>query len=101
MYGVPRGVFSVPAVGGDERLVLEDASSPEALPDGTILVVKMNEKRLPQIYRFWPETGRLQAYPATIPLQTLDMFSIMRTFRDGREAVFRGRSGDQPDADAN
>ncbi|HQQ76667.1 MAG TPA: protein kinase, partial [Thermoanaerobaculia bacterium] len=62
--GVPRGVFSVPAVGGEERLVLEDARSPEVLADGSLLVHRLNEKRQPQLYRFWPDGGRLQAYTA-------------------------------------
>jgi serine/threonine protein kinase len=29
---IPRGIFSVPPLGGEERTVLEDAQSPEALP---------------------------------------------------------------------
>src|SRR5262249_868664 len=33
---VPRGIFAVPALGGEEHLVLEDAQSPEALPDGSL-----------------------------------------------------------------
>src|SRR5262249_37674258 len=53
----PRGVFSVSALGGDERLVLDDARSPEVLPDGSLLVVRTNTNSQNQIYRFWPETG--------------------------------------------
>jgi len=32
---VPRGIFSVPALGGEERLILEDAMAPESLHRGT------------------------------------------------------------------
>jgi len=67
---LPRGVFSLPAVGGAQPLILEDAASPEALPDKSLLVLKFNEQRRAQIHRFWPETGRLQSYPATVPSLT-------------------------------
>ena len=59
--GVPRGVFSVSAVGGEERLVLEDAVGPAALPDGSLLLAKINDRRQYQIYRYWPDTRRTQA----------------------------------------
>ena len=41
---VPHGIFSVPVVGGPERLVLADAQSPETLPDGTLLVVRTSDQ---------------------------------------------------------
>jgi len=94
---VPRGIFSVSALGGDERLVLDDARSPETLPDGTLLVVRINTDRRNQIYRYWPETGRLQEYPA-IP-RGLDTAAI-RAFKDGKEAIFVGRPIDQPTTDS-
>jgi hypothetical protein len=34
LYDQPKGIFSVPALGGNEQLVLEDAEKPEALSDG-------------------------------------------------------------------
>jgi hypothetical protein len=58
----PTGVFSVPALGGGEQLLLENAASPEALPDGSLMVVRQNAERRLQLFRFWPETGRLQAF---------------------------------------
>ena len=96
--GVPRGVFSVPAVGGEERLVLEDARSPEVLADGSLLVHRLNERRQPQLYRFWPDGGRLQAY-AALPSGAED--NTTRAFRDGKEAVFLGRTTEQPETDPN
>ena len=42
---VPQGIFSVPVLGGDERLVLENAFSPEPLPDGSLLIVKTERRR--------------------------------------------------------
>ena len=96
--GAPSGVFSVPAVGGEERLVLEDAKSPEVLPDGSLLVIRLNEKAQYQIFRYWPENTRLQAYPGII---TRFGWAAPRAFRDGKEAVFWGRSVEQPDSDPN
>ena len=60
---VPQGVYSVPLLGGDEHLVLENAGTPQPLPDGSLLVTKLNAKRQTQLFRFWPDTGRLQDFP--------------------------------------
>jgi predicted Ser/Thr protein kinase len=57
---VPHGVYSVPLLGGDEHLVLENAGTPQPLPDGSLLVTRLNAKRQTQLFRFWPDTGRLQ-----------------------------------------
>ena len=60
---VPLGVYSVPVLGGEEHLVLENALSPEALPDGSLLLSRVNAGRVDQLYRFWPETGRIKEFP--------------------------------------
>ena len=65
--GVPRGVYSVPVLGGDEHLVLENAFSPEALPDGSLLLCRVNARGAGQMYRFWPETGLLKEFPLEKP----------------------------------
>ena len=39
---VPQGVYSVPILGGEEHLVLENASQPIPLNDGTVLVGRVN-----------------------------------------------------------
>src|SRR5262249_28789801 len=61
------GIFSVPAVGtGDERLVVEKAMWPSALPDGSLILTKETASSR-QVFRFWPENQRLQplnAYPS-------------------------------------
>ena len=46
------------------------AKAPEALPDGSILVYRLNVKGHLQAYRFWPESGRLQELPLESPGQT-------------------------------
>ncbi len=83
----PQGIFSVPALGGEERLVVEDAGSPAPLPDGSLMVARVNPQRLNQLFRFWPQSGRFQAFNA-YPESPLG--SWVRVFPDGQEAVFFG-----------
>jgi Tol biopolymer transport system component len=84
----PEGIYTVPSLGGDERLVLEDAEYPEVVPDGSLLVCRLDPDRREQVYHFWPETGRLQALGAWLPKDTAT--SSIRVFPDGNEAVFFG-----------
>jgi eukaryotic-like serine/threonine-protein kinase len=86
---VPMGVFSVPVVGGDEQLVLEDAASPAALPDGSLLVVRLNAERRSRLFRFWPDTGRLQEFPIE-PWAGGGSPNRAHVFEDGQEAVIVG-----------
>jgi eukaryotic-like serine/threonine-protein kinase len=83
----PRGIYSVPSLGGEERLVLANAAGPEPLPDGTMLLARVDPNRKYQIYHFWPDTGRLQA----LGVWESDLvFPAIRVFPEGREAVFFG-----------
>lgn len=89
----PRGVFSVPVLGGEERLVLEDAMGPRALPDGSLLVTRINADGAMQLHRYWPETGKIEPLGAihrdlsTMPVQVVP---------GGREAVFYGTPAAAP-----
>jgi hypothetical protein len=82
---VPLGVYSVPVLGGEEHLVLENATSPEALPDGSLLVSRVNARREGQVYRFWPETGRLKEFPLERPRYAAAACS--RIAPGGKEAI--------------
>jgi hypothetical protein len=86
---VPHGVFSVPVVGGPERLVLEDAQSPETLPDGNILVVRTSAQGELRIHRFSPETGLVSPLGPPIVAESIGL--ALRAMPDGREALFWGR----------
>ncbi|MBL8115002.1 MAG: PD40 domain-containing protein, partial [Acidobacteria bacterium] len=87
---VPRGIFSIPAVGGEtERVVLEEAQSPVPLPDGSLLVVRVDAGRNYQIARFRPDTGKTEPVGPSIVRET--PIFIVRAFNDGKEAVFFGR----------
>jgi hypothetical protein len=87
---VPRGVFSVPVLGGEEKLVLENAMAPEVLPDGTLLLYRLNPQRNLQLFRYWPETGRLQDLPVVSRAGVATPTVHIRATPDGREAVVAG-----------
>ena len=81
---VPHGVYSVPMLGGEEHLVLEDASAPEALPDGSLLVTRLVSADRGQVYCFWPDTGRLLPFPLKRPLHSAP--ACARAAPGGKEA---------------
>ena len=88
----PLGVYTVPSLGGEVRELLGNAASPEPLPDGTLLVVRVDPDRRNQIYHFWPDTGKLQALGAWVALTPA---APLRVFPDGKNAVFFGTVKDE------
>ncbi|HLY63646.1 MAG TPA: protein kinase [Terriglobia bacterium] len=96
-YSSPGGIYAVSRFGGDERLVLENAMGPEVLPDGSMLVTLINKERNFQLNRYWPESGRLE--PLNAVFNSIDLCPPARAFRDGKEAVFFGKTLDQDKAD--
>jgi len=83
---VPQGIYSVPVLGGEEHLVLENAFAPEALPDGSLLVARINGQGQYQWFRFWPESGRLLALPLVFGSK---LGSQARLVPGGKMAVVR------------
>jgi predicted Ser/Thr protein kinase/DNA-binding beta-propeller fold protein YncE len=96
-WGKPAGVYTIPALGGEAVLLLENAFEPQALPDGSLLVLKPSGAN-EQIVRFWPETGKLQPFPAF--LASVDVSAPMRVFPSGREVAYFGRFGTAQGADS-
>jgi len=90
---VPHGIYTISRFGGDEHLVLEDAMGPEVLPDGGLLLIRVNQDRYNQLYRYWPDGGRLEALDAL----TFGWGGInpLRAFHDGKGAVFYGETSEQ------
>ena len=84
-----NGVFAVPSLGGDERLVLENAGYPVALPNGDLLVQRINADRRSQLHRFSPSTGRVDPLPA-LPDTTLSDDAVLAS-ADGRHVYFLGQ----------
>ena len=93
---VPRGVFSIPALGGDERLVLEGVQGPEPLPDGSLLVVKLDDEHRFVLVRFWPDTGNQKVIAPPVLPDSTDL--VARLFPDGREVLVWGRFAGEKDA---
>ena len=88
--GVVKGVYSVPVLGGDEHLVLDDAGNSEALPDGSLIVAKVDAERKRKLYRFWPGTGRLQELAVQSGL-SLSQNTAARAYPDGKTALVWGQ----------
>jgi eukaryotic-like serine/threonine-protein kinase len=87
----PNGIYSITPLGTDDRLILELADSPQVLADGSLLVVRLNSQRRLQLYRYWPQSARLDSLPASTSLVWGKSF--MRAFPDGKEAAFVGVPG--------
>jgi tRNA A-37 threonylcarbamoyl transferase component Bud32 len=96
-FSVPQGIYSVSRFGGEERLVLKDAKGPEVLPDGSMLVTRLNDDRVFQLYHFRPGNEQLDALDA-LPYGE-DLCPSLRVFHDGKEAVFFGKTKEQDSRD--
>ena len=81
----PAGIYTVPALGGDERLLIENAAMPQSLPDGSLLFVRINGARQHQLHRLWPSSGRIEALPIVVPAY---LRGNLRVLRDGHVVVF-------------
>jgi eukaryotic-like serine/threonine-protein kinase len=90
-WGQPRGVFSVPPLGGEPRLLLEDAFDPESLPDGSLIVARLTDQGDHQLFHFWPESGKLEPLPAFIT--PTDVGNVLRASPDGKQIVYFGEGG--------
>ncbi len=86
---IPYGIYSIPAIGGEERLVLPGAAGPEALSDGSLLAVKLDADRNFQPQRIWPEKGQVETVGLRIAAESIGL--NLHAFADGREVLFFGR----------
>ena len=95
--GAIRETYSVPVLGGDEHLVLENAGSVDALPDGTLIIGRPDAHRKRTLNHFWPGTGRLQEIPFQLgasPSQN----TASRVYPDGKSVLAWGQPMGQPAA---
>jgi len=88
----PNGIYSVPALGGDERLVVENAQNPASVPDGSLLFGRPNADRVIQLHRFWPASGKLEALPVVLSRDKIAPVCPI----DANLAVVFGRALDAP-----
>ncbi|HSB64771.1 MAG TPA: protein kinase [Thermoanaerobaculia bacterium] len=93
---VPLGVFSIPSLGGDERLVLDGVQGPVPLPDGSLLVVKLDEEHRFVLVRFWPDTGKQKSVGPPVLPDSPDL--LARLLPDGKDILVWGRFAGEKDA---
>jgi eukaryotic-like serine/threonine-protein kinase len=91
-WGQPRGIYSVPPLGGEPRLLLEDAFGPTPLRDGSLIVVKLTDRADNQLFRYRPDADRLDPLPVFI--RGRDVAPLVRAFPNGKEIVFYGANGE-------
>ena len=91
VWGHPLGVYSVPPLGGEPRMLLGEAYAPAPLSDGSLIVAKLTDQGDNQLFHFWPESGRLDELPVFLPEG--DVAPILRAFPGGKELVYYGASG--------
>ncbi len=72
-----------------EHLVLDNAGHAEALPDGTLIIAKVDAERKRKLHRFWPGTGRLQELPVQTEFSASEN-TTARAFPDGKSALVWG-----------
>ena len=65
--GVPLGVLQRAGPGRRGTPGAGRTPPPEALPDGSLLLSRLNGRREGQVYRFYPETGLLKEFPLERP----------------------------------
>ncbi len=89
-WGKPAGIYTIPPLGGEPVLLLDNAFEPQALPDSSLIVLRQAGPRL-QLARFSPENGSLRTFPAFV--ENADVAAPVSAFSDGREVAFYGWSG--------
>ena len=92
---VPVGIFSIPSLGGDERLVLEGVQGADPLPDGTLLVVKRDDEHRFVLVRFWPDSGTQKPVGPPVLPDSADL--LARLLPDGKDVLVWGRFAGEKD----
>jgi serine/threonine protein kinase/DNA-binding beta-propeller fold protein YncE len=83
-------VYAIAPLGGEPRLLLENAVAPEPLPDGSLIVLRPSSEGRQQLLRFWPDSGRLEPLPASVLWSDT---RTVRAFPDGEEVAVWGFYG--------
>src|SRR5262249_11788103 len=92
--GAVNRVFSIPAVGGEPRLILENASGPGVLPNGDMIIGGVNENGAFQLHLLKPNTMEVK------PLSALPNFFISTypALPSGSGVAFFEKPADSPNA---
>jgi eukaryotic-like serine/threonine-protein kinase len=94
----PQGIYSVPLLGGEPRLVLEAAARPCVLADGSLVVRRVNAQREYQFFHYWPDSGKIEPLPVIGGAG--DDWGVRAT-SDGKAIVLCGRPLDAKGAKGN
>jgi DNA-binding beta-propeller fold protein YncE len=94
----PRGIFSVPVLGGEPRLVLDGAYFPCVLSDDSLVVTRFNAQRIQQLFHYWPDSGKIEPLPAT-PFGI--SLGALRATPDGKSILFYGNPLEEKGAKAS
>jgi DNA-binding winged helix-turn-helix (wHTH) protein len=82
-------IYAISPLGGEPQLLVDNALAPEPLPDRSLLVLRPSGDGL-QLFRFWPDSGRLEPLPAWT---TMSGYRSVRAFPDGKEVAVLGFYG--------
>ena len=97
VWGGPHGIYEISPLGGEPRLLLDAAQCPHALPDGSLIIVRIDQSGHYRLYRFWPDSGKLDALPA-IAIggvgETPD--PLVQVVPDGGDVIYLGTPDDKP-----
>jgi eukaryotic-like serine/threonine-protein kinase len=85
-----KSVYSIAPLGGEPRLVMENAEKPEALSDGSLIVLRPSPDGRRQLLQFWPDSGRVEPLPASV--MATDTRSVS-PFPDAKEVAVFGYYG--------
>jgi Tol biopolymer transport system component/predicted Ser/Thr protein kinase len=88
LYDQPRGVYTVPALGGEPQLLREKAIGGLPLSDGSLIIAAFAKEDALQLRRFWPDTGREEPLPVYFD-RTVNRLPVT-VFPGGKEIAFFG-----------
>ena len=97
VWGGPHGIYEISPLGGEPRLLLDGAQCPHALPDGSLIVVRIDQSGHYRLFRFWPDSGKLDPLPAIAMGgvgETPD--PLVQVVPDGRNVIYLGTPEDKP-----
>lgn len=97
VWGGPHGIYEISPLGGEPRLLLDAAQCPHALPDGSLIIVRIDQSAQYRLFRFWPGSGKLDALPAIAMGgvgETPD--PLVQVVPDGRNVIYLGTPEDKP-----
>ncbi len=90
--GASMEIFRISQIGGEERLILENAAAPQILPDDSLIIARREEDRSLRLHRF-RLTGH-QLEPLNAMLDRLAFGVPYRLLHGGAEIVFLGWPAD-------